>query len=506
MLSRREILLSTALIIAFLLVSAGVTYGEEFFKRQDLTVEGKVCGRIMEDFDNDGLTDLVLFYCQGAPPESRRLLGLFLNRGESGFSAVPDCTVPLPPEVLLVDFARVNEDDRLDLVFLGTEGVSFLAFKEAAFSSEFELLRALPTIFSLPESNQILVWDFVQSDENGVVVRILVPQPQKLAILERGRRGEFEPTSVVNVTQYFSVVETEAAERPTRSAIHGWFSLPEHDFRDFNGDGREDLFSIQRDYIDIFLADEKGHFSPEPDHELYLELRTPEERERQDVHVSVLVEDLDSDGELDLVGTKIAGSVTSYVSTVKVFKGRPGGEFPTAADFEVVIEGSASNGVIRDFNGDGRKDIMLPSVDIGVMSLIKMLLLKKMNMEYQVYLQDENGGFPRKPDFSCGFSCKLDLRTRNISLGTVGDFDGDVDGDGLNDLVVIPGGKLRVFRGDVAKIFDKDSVLDIDFESPTYFKVKDLNGDGRGDLIATFEGKSEKKGEICILWANEIAF
>jgi len=44
------------------------------------------------------------------------------------------------------------------------------------------------------------------------------------------------------------------------------------------------------------------------------------------------------------------------------------------------------------------------------------------------------------------------------------------------------------------------------FESPTYFKVKDLDGDGRGEIIATFEGKPEMKGKICVLWANEIAF
>lgn len=506
MLTRKKILLSTALIIVFLLVSAGAIYGEEFFKRQELQVEGRVCGRIMEDFNNDGLTDLVIFYCEGVPPESRRLLGFFLNGGESGFSAAPDRTVLLPPEVLMVDFGKVNRDDYLDLIFLGTEGVHLLKFGETGPTSEIELLKALPTIFSLPENNQILVWDFVQSDEKKEVLRILVPQPQKLAILERGRRGGFEPTSVVNVSQYFSLVETDAGERPTKSAVHGWFSLPEHDFRDFNGDGREDLFSIQRDYIDIFLADEKGHFNPDPDHELYLELRTPEEKERQDIYVFVLVEDLDSDGKLDLVGTKVAGSVTSYVSTIKIFKGRQGGRFPTSPDFEVVIEGSASSGVVRDFNGDGRKDIIVPSVDIGVMSLIKMLLLKRMNFEYQVYLQDESGNFPRKPDFSYGLSSKLDLRGRNISLQTVGDFDGDVDGDGLNDLVVIPGGKLKVFHGDASKIFDKDSVLEMKFESPTYFKVRDLNDDGRGEIIATFEGKPEMKGKICVLWANEIAF
>ena len=49
MLSREKIFVSTALIIAFLLVSAGLTFGEEFFKRQELQVEGRVCGRIMED-------------------------------------------------------------------------------------------------------------------------------------------------------------------------------------------------------------------------------------------------------------------------------------------------------------------------------------------------------------------------------------------------------------------------------------------------------------------------
>jgi hypothetical protein len=506
MLLRKNLFLSTILVILLLHVSFGLTYAKGLFKRQELQVEGRVCGRIMDDFNNDGLTDLVIFYCEGMPPESRRLLGFFLNRGESGFSAVPDSIVTLPPEVLLVDCAKVNEDEYLDLVFLGTEGVYCLGFTEAGPASEFQLLKGLPTIFSLPEDNQILVWDFVQTDESGKIVRILVPQPRKLVILQRDPRGRFEPTSVLNVSQNFSLVEINAEERPTKSAIHGWFSLPEHDFKDFNGDGREDLFSIQRDYIDIFLADEKGHFNPDPDQKFCLELRTPEERQRQDVYASVLVEDLNSDGNLDLVGTKIAGTVTNYISTVKVFKGRGKGSFSSVPDFEVVIEGSSSTGVVRDFNGDGRKDIIVPSVDIGVMSLIKMLLLKKMNFEYEVYLQDESGNFPRRPDFSYHLSSKLDLRSRNISLQTVGDFDGDVDGDGINDLVVIPGGKLEVFRGDVSKIFDKDSVLEMKFESPTYFKVRDLNNDGRAEIVATFEGKPEMNGKICVLWANEIAF
>jgi hypothetical protein len=505
--SPSERLVSYAITIALLLLGwLSTANAKDFLSRQELQVEGRVCGRIMEDFNGDGLTDLVIFYCQGVTPESRRLMGFFLNRGEERFSQEPDYIVPIPPHVMLVDFGRVDGDRYLDLIFLGSEGVHLLSFGENGPASEIGLLKALPTIFTLPEDNQILVWDFAQTSESGEVVRILVPQPGKLVILEKDPRGGFEPTSTLEVRQSFAVMEDNPEDKPTRSAIHGWFSLPEHDFRDFDGDGREDLFSIHRDHIDIFLANAHGRFNSTPDRQFDLELRTPEERERQDVYVSVLVEDLDADGRLDLVGTKISGTVTSYVSTVRIFKGRPAGGFPTSPDFEIISEGSSSFGMIRDLNGDGRSDIVVPSVEIGVMSLIKMLLLKRMNFEYQVYLQDHRGNYPRKPNFSCGLSCKLDLRGRNISLRTVGDFDGDVNGDGLNDLVLIPGGKLKVFRGDASKIFDQDSVLEMDYESPTYFKVKDLNGDGRAEIVATFEGNPEMKGRISVLWADEMSF
>jgi hypothetical protein len=99
---------------------------------------------------------------------------------------------------------------------------------------------------------------------------------------------------------------------------------------------------------------------------------------------------------------------------------------------------------------------------------------------------------------------------------------GDIDGDGLADLVVTPdeggGPRVRVFRGgDFGQVADFFGINDPNFRGGARAAVGDVNGDGTGDLIvsagfsggprvAGYDGPTVVEGVPAPLFADFFAF
>lgn len=183
-------------------------------------------------------------------------------------------------------------------------------------------------------------------------------------------------------------------------------------------------------------------------------------------NIQISAYDMDGDGKPDIVvtsgdqGTGIAlYRNTSYPGQLSFYAG---------TDIEV---GPRNNILIADFNGDGLPDILLPSDGYGEADVLKN--------------QSSPGTFSFWPAFGVGPAL-----TNPIALG-------DIDGDGLIDIVTIDSvaNKLYVLRNTSNNLYAGS----IDFYTPVGFytghrpinvSVSDLDGDGMPDIAVTCAGDS----------------
>jgi hypothetical protein len=130
-----------------------------------------------------------------------------------------------------------------------------------------------------------------------------------------------------------------------------------------------------------------------------------------------------------------------------------------------VIGQSLFDVVAGDFDGDGRVDLAITGDPLP-------LLLR---------FRREDGSWEERPVATAPAPARL--------LGSI--FAGDIDGDGLDDLVILGQRELVVFRQRPGEGLVADERLPISDENPYGLLVADLDGDGRVDISYLVPGRRE---------------
>ncbi|HEX4825724.1 MAG TPA: VCBS repeat-containing protein [Candidatus Polarisedimenticolaceae bacterium] len=143
-----------------------------------------------------------------------------------------------------------------------------------------------------------------------------------------------------------------------------------------------------------------------------------------------------------------------------------------------------------DLDGDGRRDLVTVTVDVGMWQMLRALTSKKIGigLDFRVYAQDAQGGFHLVPDQVLHEKLNLDLNRFEISR--LGQFQGDFDGDGRIDFVHLGKGKtITIHRGEPGGRYPEKPDLAIELqdepEDVMLVRVRDFDGDGRSDIAVT---------------------
>jgi hypothetical protein len=226
-----------------------------------------------------------------------------------------------------------------------------------------------------------------------------------------------------------------------------------------------------------------------------------QEKIESTAEVGTVVTDLNGDGYADAVVTKQTNKgLSNFRGVINLFWGRPDG-YPAVPDQVIISEGTASSHTyIRDVNGDGRQDLILPSIKISITAIIRWLITRNIPIAFNIFLLGADGRFPEQPDFTKEVKIKIDWSGESDTQAM--DLDGDYNGDKRKYFVFATDEDvLSVYLGIDGddELFSRKPVAEVTADAFGELSSPDLNNDGYSDMIIYYPQGKDRKGLVGVL-------
>ena len=240
---------------------------------------------------------------------------------------------------------------------------------------------------------------------------------------------------------------------------------------DVNGDGRNDVVDVTGYYVDpahdyrmhVWYQDATGTLGAPV---VYSTGHQPQPYYHPSL-TTVGIGDVNDDGRNDVVVGSFGGTFYSDDNFIGVFLQSPDHtlvpmtEYLT--DFSYIVR-------IADMNGDGFSDI----VGMGVEDTVDTATIS-------VLLQNQAGGFEPLATQAIPLACGTG--SRNLETG-------DLNGDGLNDIITLGGTGINIVYQGPTGVFETPACAGTRMEVVRDIAIDDISNDGRQDLVAVYGGNS----------------
>ncbi len=448
----------------------------------------------------DGKAHLLVVGTDGQGEQQLRIYGL-----QRGAEASLQLSLDLGPDLLFMDVARVPGGEAL--CFLDSKGVVCLDFSSGALRR----VQTVSSLFRLPRISSIVSSDFMQDVNGDQLDDILVADFTGLQVSIQAADGEFSAPLGLPVEPEMNLSENSVRYRSPRTLV-----------ADANFDGHDDVLMVEDRSLRVFPSNALGGFESEAV-VLPLELDLPSraqlrewDDDRGDIDQSNLsirrierIADLDGDGVADLLTTAThSRGVFDKSSDFAIHLGRNNAgwvSYSPEPDSTLVSEGMQFDLLVEDLDGDGRRDLVVPSVRLGLGRVIKALFSGTMTMDLGFYRSDDQGLYPDKPNFSASSKLRIDMKKGQTDVPAI--LAADFDGDEIKDLLVQQSREeLKITLGDGSEeLFGGDShkVTTLLPRNGDRIQPLDVDGNGFNDLVIQYRGSDGEnlEGRIRVMLA-----
>jgi hypothetical protein len=495
---------AAGVLLAMLVAVAGVSHAgdDPVFKVYKLSVPDYLQHHWIEDLDNDGLKDILVIHRKGLPPNETRWVSIFWQGADGSFSTAADQSWEMDRDAVMMDIGDVVGDPKKEICFVTPRDVRYHTLDAGRYNVEpvtlFETegLAVYPSKRSVPLINIVRDWNDSGRDDVGIFGF------EGFEIHSADQPGQYSSRHLVHID-----LETGMSENWGRGSdnktmgLYARYRFPNLSLLDYNGDGRNDLIANTDERVTVYLAGEDGVHSSEADFDFEFDVLTQEEKIEGFAEVDTDVEELNGDGLADVVVSKqTSKGLTNFRGVVNVYWGKPGG-YGDTPDQVIISEGTASAGAMFwDINGDGRKDLVLPSVKISVAAIIRFLITRSLKVYFNLYLLGEDGTFSDRPDYTKEIKFKIDFSGESDDQAT--DLEGDYNNDKRTDFVfATEENELSIFLGvdEKDRLFSKKAKAKVEADAYGELSSHDLNGDGYSDMVIHYPQSKERKGTLEVL-------
>ena len=468
---------------------------DDFFLRQQIDVPGVIIGSRAADFNGDGMIDIGLFVSDSI---GRRLFYSYIQREGGRFPPTAGQTITLSNSADVVQFLDLDADRATELLVMDRDGLWRYRFADGRFSDKAEPLAAKPTTFLSGIENGLLPQNCVHTISGRPVAFLPVANGYSLWEYAQGKFTEIGELSAPQ-RSYLSErpIKLFGDHAPAQSGQY-IITCPEIVIGDGNGDSLDDVYMIWPDRLALFTQNDKRP----------LTFANPVSFSFQDVSEGNLCQsrlvDYDRDGRLDVVCSRSLGGISgahteiAFVSAADIARGR------RLQTYSVTLTDACGNLIVDDIDGNGRPELVVPAIELGILSTVQKMITKKTDLHVLVYPIDSLGRPSEDPTIRRKISCRLDFGFADPAAEIRVNWSGDYDGDGLADLVIADGGGQLLFYRGMANDFVEDKAsLVVDMPGPYDIRPVHLNNDGRHDLMITHRPVSGRS-RMTVLVTNRI--
>jgi hypothetical protein len=438
------------------------------------------------------LKDILVIHRKGLPPNETRWVSIFWQGSDGSFSTAADQSWELDHEAVIMDIGDVAGDPQTESCYVTPKDVRYHALNGGTFSVEPERLFEAEGLAVFPSKRRVPLINFVRDWNDSGRNDVGVFAFEGLVIHSADQPGQYNSQHLVHIDLDTGMSLPYRHNHDDKTlGLYASYSFPNLTLLDFDGDGRNDLIANTDERVTVYLRGDDGVYSPEADFDFEFDVLTQEEKIEGFAEVDTDVEEITK---------QTFKGLTNFRGVVNVYWGKPDG-YADTPDHVIISEGTASAGAMFwDVNGDGRKDLVMPSVKFSIAAIIRILITRSIRVYFNVYVLDENGSFSDRPDFTKEIKFKIDFSGESDEQAT--DLEGDYNGDKRTDFVFATNEQeLSIFLGvdEKDRLFSKKAKVKVKADAYGELTSYDLNDDGFSDMVIYYPQSKDRKGTLEVL-------